>query len=184
MPRSLSKEEIREFRQELCDLAAELFARDGYEAVTMRAIASELGVSAMTPYRYFGCKGEIYREVRAAAFRRFGKRVAAAAAGDGDPIERLRALFRAYLAFAFDEPGAYRIMFEFAPPQDADLGPEDAALAAMTWAPLLQTLEAASTSGLVSEDPLTLAHVCWVHVHGLASLEIAAACTSIVRSKT
>ncbi len=172
MPRVLTVEEIRDFREDLCEVAAGLFARDGYEAVPMRAIASELGVSAMTPYRYFENKGAIYREVRSRAFVRFGERVEAAAVGESEPLNRLRALFRAYLGFALDEPGAYRIMFELEPPRDAEPSEEERALAEATWVPLLQTLEEASRAGLVRGDPQTLAHLCWVQVHGLASLQI------------
>ncbi len=172
MPRVLTVEEIRDFREDLCEVAARLFARDGYEAVTMRAIASELGVSAMTPYRYFKSKGEIYRAVRARAFVRFGERVEAAAVGQKDPIARLRALFLAYLGFACDEPGAYRIMFELEPPRDAQPSEEERALIEATWQPLLQTLDDAVNTGVVRGDASTLANLCWVQVHGLASLHI------------
>ena len=37
----------------------------------MRALAEDLGCSAMTPYRYFHDKQEILAAVRAAAFDRF-----------------------------------------------------------------------------------------------------------------
>ncbi|MDJ0847955.1 MAG: TetR/AcrR family transcriptional regulator [Myxococcota bacterium] len=172
MPRVLTVEEIRDFREDLCEVAASLFARDGYEAVTMRAIASELGVSAMTPYRYFQNKGEIYRAVRARAFVRFGERVEAAAEGEDDPIARLRALFAAYLGFALDEPGSYRIMFELEAPRDAEPDDEERALSEATWQPLLTTLDEATRLGLVRGDPITLANLCWLQVHGLASLHI------------
>ena len=42
----------------------------GLEAVTMRQLAAELGVSPMTPYRYFGDKDDILAAVRARAFDR------------------------------------------------------------------------------------------------------------------
>ncbi len=173
MPRTLTAEQVEDFRDELCRVAASHFARDGYDAVTMRALAGEIGVSAMTPYRYFESKGAIYREVRARSFMRFGSRVAEAARDVADPVERLRRLFHAYLDFATDEPGAYRIMFEFEPPADAEPSPQDRALTATTWGPLLQTLQDVVDQDFAEGDPLTLAHLCWTQVHGLASLHIA-----------
>lgn len=172
MPRTLSVTDIATFRGDLCGVAAHLFAERGYDGVTMRAIAGELGVSPMTPYGYFESKGQIYAEIRAQAFQRFGARVAQAADPALEPLVRLRALFGAYLQFAIDEPGAYRIMFELTPPDDAQPDDSEMARAGETWTPLLETLHEAVSKGLLAGDPLTLAHVCWVLVHGLASLQI------------
>ena len=47
MPRHLTAEQVEDFRRDLCDVAASLFASEGYDAVTMKSIAGELGVSAM-----------------------------------------------------------------------------------------------------------------------------------------
>ncbi len=173
MPRALTHEQIQDFRQQLLQVAADRFAEEGYDAVTMKAIGGALGLSAMTPYRYFESKAAIYREVRVQAFQRFGRRTREAAAGEPEPIARLRRLFEAYLQFALDEPGAYRIMFELEAPQDAEFGADEEAHAAQTWTPLLTALEDAAEAGLVRGDPSTLANLCWVQVHGLASLQIA-----------
>nr|QQZ51217.1 helix-turn-helix transcriptional regulator [Phenylobacterium glaciei] len=49
MPRVLSETDVADFRERLCEAAEKLFAERGPEAVTMRQLASELGVSPMTP---------------------------------------------------------------------------------------------------------------------------------------
>ena len=172
MPRALSPSEIESFRHDLCDVATQLFTARGFDGVTMRAIAGELGVSPMTPYGYFESKADIYGTIRRQAFERFGAQVAAAAEAEPDPLGRLHALFKAYLRFALDEPGAYRIMFELSAPEAAEPDPEDGAASAATWIPLLQTLEDAVAQGCLEGDPLTLAHLCWLQVHGLASLHL------------
>src|SRR3954467_11483743 len=43
--------------------ALELFSRDGYDAVSMRAIAEELGVTKAALYHHFTSKEEIAREL-------------------------------------------------------------------------------------------------------------------------
>jgi AcrR family transcriptional regulator len=68
MPRVLSDAEIAGFRTRLCQAAEQLFAEQGIEAVTMRQLAVALGVSPMTPYRYFRDKDEIIDAVRTSAY--------------------------------------------------------------------------------------------------------------------
>ena len=43
-------------REAVLDTAIRLLDAEGVEALTMRRLASELGVSAMAPYRYVGSK--------------------------------------------------------------------------------------------------------------------------------
>lgn len=59
MPVRVSKEpEVR--RQEMIDTAMRIFARNGYEAVTMSDIAREMHVVPGLCYRYFRSKHELY----------------------------------------------------------------------------------------------------------------------------
>ena len=110
MPKILSAEDVEAFRERLCDVAEELFAAHGPTGVTMRQLADALGVSAMTPYRYFEDKDAILAAVRARAFNRFA-----------DAMEKAQARLRhkgghqpdpAYLDFALANRAAYRMMFD------------------------------------------------------------------------
>lgn len=172
MPRALTHDEIESFRDGLCRAATRLFAEHGVEGVTLRAIASELGCSPMTPYRYFANKEEIFRAVRMAGFDEFGRRIhEAAARHPDDPRKRYRALGRAYLQFAQDEPHAYRVMFQL----DRDLDPEDdefSAVAKNTWEPLLETASALIARGDLVGDPNVIAHMAWVSLHGAVTLHL------------
>ena len=171
MPRALTQDEIEDFRGSLCGVAARLFAERGVEGVTLRAIASELGCSPMTPYRYFENKEAIFHAVRMAGFREFGRRVEAAAADHADPEERFRALARAYIGFALDEPHAYRTMFQLDPGED-ELEPHEHATVRGTWAPLLGTIRELIAAGRIEGDPDTLAHLAWVMMHGAVTLHL------------
>ncbi|HTX11421.1 MAG TPA: TetR/AcrR family transcriptional regulator C-terminal domain-containing protein [Solirubrobacteraceae bacterium] len=46
-------------REAVLDAAISLLDGEGVEALTMRRLASELGVSAMAPYRHVSCKDEL-----------------------------------------------------------------------------------------------------------------------------
>ena len=78
MPRVLTEAATREFRERLIDAAERLFAQKGLEAVTLRQLAAEIGVSPMTPYRYFADKDDILAAVRARAFTRHAEALEAA----------------------------------------------------------------------------------------------------------
>lgn len=172
MPRVLREDEIRAFREALCEIATRRFAEEGYAGVTMRGLAAELGVSPMTPYRYFENKDQIFHAVRVAAFARFADRQQAVARKHEDPIERLRASGREYVRFAREEPHAYRIMFELDQPPEAE-DPEETAELQRGWQVLLRTMQDAVKAGRIIGDPTTLAHLCWVMMHGAVTLHLA-----------
>ena len=73
MPRILSDTDVSDFRDRLCEAAEKLFAERGPDAVTMRQLAAELGVSPMTPYRYFRDKDDILAAIRTNGFNRFAE---------------------------------------------------------------------------------------------------------------
>lgn len=176
MPRTLSQAEIEDFREELCRVAERLFAERGVDGVTMRALAGELGCSPMTPYRYFENKEAILVAVRTKAFARHGARSEKVAAEVEDPIERLRAYGRGYIQFALEEPNAYRIMFALSGNADFDVDllndPDRRPEVLRGWNLLVDVLTELVESGRAEGDPVELAHMAWVMLHGLVSLEL------------
>ena len=162
---ALSQAEVEDFRETLCETATRLFAEEGYEGVTLRALAANLGCSPMTPYRYFENKAEIFEAVRTSAFSRFADAQEQAAAGMTEPGERLRALCLAYVRFATNEPHAYRIMFEL---DQSQIGEE----AYRGWNVMLGTVQEAVASGIIEGDPEIVAHLLWSSVHGLVALHL------------
>jgi AcrR family transcriptional regulator len=168
---ALTDDEIRAFRERAVAAATRLFAERGYDAVSMRAVAGELGVSAMTPYRYFANKDELFAAVKAAGFQRFADRQEAAATA-ADPARRLRELRAAYLRFGIDEPEAYRIMFELGQ-GSTEAYPELEAEQKRALSFLLSTVSELIDAGVMHGDPLTVAHHLWAQVHGLVSLHLA-----------
>ena len=113
MPRAaLSADEIDAFRKRAVAAATKLFAEHGYEAVTMRAIADELGTSAMAPYRYFANKAEIFALVRPEATRALNDQQQRELYGSANVFERLVRARAAYVRFALEHPDQYRVIFE------------------------------------------------------------------------
>ena len=172
MPRVLSPEDVEDFRRRLCVAAEGLFAERGIAAVTMRELAQALGVSAMTPYRYFRDKDAILAAVRAAAFNRFATALETANAGPGDAVERSRRTGQAYVDFALAEPQAYRLMFDLSQPTEGDY-PELQAALARARRTLTAHVEALIEAGLLHGDAELMGHMFWAGLHGVLMLRLA-----------
>ena len=83
--------------RQLLDAAARLMEREGSEAVSMQALATEAGVSVGLIYRYFGSKDEVLLAVITDVLDAFALAVPAAIEEAGeDPVRQLAAAFSAY----------------------------------------------------------------------------------------
>lgn len=167
----LSPEQIQQFRDELCKVALRLFAQNGYEAVTLRAISNELGCSHTTPYRYFRSKEEIFTEVRVRAYQHFHKSLQTASKDATLPEDRLWSIGKNYFRYAEQYPQHYRVMFEMTQPPSEHY-PQILEAAQAPWSFLLQTVEEAVHTGKIQGDPSTLAHLIWASLHGICSLHL------------
>jgi AcrR family transcriptional regulator len=172
VPKILTEDDIADFRAELCRVATERFAKHGYDGVTMRQLADVLGCSPKTPYRYFKDKADILATVRAAAFGRFADALEAAAASSGEPGERSRRVGRAYVAFALQNPSAYRIMFDLNVPEGMD-HPQLKTQSARARRFITRQAEDLAAAGLIEADPTLVGWAMWASVHGMVVLKLA-----------
>ncbi|MBL6936939.1 MAG: TetR/AcrR family transcriptional regulator [Alphaproteobacteria bacterium] len=177
MPRVLTQTDVADFRERLCDAATRLFDSRGPEGFTMRELASELGVSAMTPYRYFKDKEDILAAVRARAFTRWAERLEAAFAGARTAAEKSRAVYEAYTAFAFNEPAAYKLMFDLSQPDEAEY-PELVAASARAKRTMTDYVRELVTAGEIEGDPELIGRVFWASLHGAVVLKLAGKLTA------
>ena len=169
---ALSAEEIEDFRGRLVEAATDRIAREGYAGLSLRRLASDLGCSPMTPYRYFKDRDEIFAAVRTAAYEEFAEAQEAAIRPDQTPLERLAALGEAYVHFAVRRPNAYRLKFSLSQP-DPGSYPELADAQLRSWLPLSNAVADAVASGDLDGDPEVLAHLFWSSTHGLVTLHLA-----------
>ncbi|HUF55521.1 MAG TPA: TetR/AcrR family transcriptional regulator [Thermohalobaculum sp.] len=89
------------------DVAARLFARDGYHAVSMRDIARALGVTPGAVYAHFPSKASVLAAVYADGVERIAAAVDAAIGGAEDPWERLEHACRGHLEAVLDAEAGY-----------------------------------------------------------------------------
>lgn len=175
----LTDEEVAAARAEVCRVAEALFARHGVEGVTMRQIASQLGWSPTTAYRYFKSKEEILAAVRASAFDRFCEVIERAARSSPDPRITARNVGQAYLGFALENQDAYRMMFDISQ-ADATGNAELAEALARARRSMVAYVALLIHEDILGGDALALGHMLWAAAHGLVMLRL----SGIVRSDT
>lgn len=166
-----------QMRQEVKDAALRQLAGGGPQALSLNAIAKELGVSGPALYRYFAGRDALLTELILDAYADLTAAVA------GAP-RRLADLAAAYRSWAVTQPHRYRLLFA-APLPGYDA--HDERLVAAAQRAMTVLLEAvgpgpepepalarqlAAWSG--TTDPAVALHAvtAWSRLHGLVSLEI------------
>ncbi|MCY1693417.1 TetR/AcrR family transcriptional regulator [Curtobacterium sp. SL109] len=106
-------------RARIVDVASELLASGGPQAVTTRAVAAAAGVQAPTIYRQFGDKDGL---LEAVADQVFAAYVASKTVPDDvDPVEHLRDSFDAHVTFGLANPGLTALLSDpLRPRSDAE----------------------------------------------------------------
>ena len=172
MPRVLSETDVADFRERLCEAAEKLFAERGPDAVTMRQLASELGVSPMTPYRYFADKEDILAAVRTNGFNRFAQALEDAYAKTEGARAKGAAVGEAYLNFAFEHPQTYKLMFDLDQPH-AENYPDLMAAGHRAHETQTQYVKTLVAEGILQGDPEEIGKMFWAAAHGAVGLELA-----------
>lgn len=81
------------------EVAVNLIARHGYEAVSMRRLAAEVGVQAAALYRYFPTKEDLLFALMEGHMRELAASWEAARPASGDPAARLAAFVEHHIRF-------------------------------------------------------------------------------------
>ena len=172
--------ERQDTRDKILAAARDMFTDEGYDSVTMRAIADRIEYTPTALYHHFPSKQALLTELCECDFAELGRHFRDAV-DVTDPIERLRAVGEAYLRFAEERPSQYRFMFmtvlppvevhgACAPGERVD-DPERNA-----YFYLRQACSDAIAQGRLRaeyDDPDMLAQMLWGSVHGLISLRVA-----------
>ena len=95
---------VRRTRDRILGAATQAFARDGYGAATIEAIAATAGVAPASVYNHFASKAGIAQALAERALGVHDEYVAPAWTLDVSPLERLIAAGGATLAFAREQP--------------------------------------------------------------------------------
>ncbi|HRW38909.1 MAG: TetR/AcrR family transcriptional regulator [Acidimicrobiales bacterium] len=158
-------------RDGIVEAARQLVIAGGLEALSLRRLASQLGVTAPALYAHVRDKKDLLRAIAEVEFDHLVARFDAVDATD--PIDRIRAHGRAYVEHARAQPELFRVMFLFPPEAIPADVPEEARLPGATkaFAAAASAVDEAIASGALEvDDPLLLSLTLWSGVHGVASV--------------
>ena len=151
-----------DLKRALVDAARQILETEGLEALSLRAVAREAGVSPAAPYHHFRDRNEILIEVANEGTDELLEALKRACEDCPAGRERMIAVGAAYVGYATGNPALYRLMFEtirvldvspptievhesipgilmdaFSDAMPADMGPTDRRLAGIAgWAAL------------------------------------------------
>jgi AcrR family transcriptional regulator len=180
-------------RDEVKRVALRQLAEGGPQALSVNAIAKELGVSGPALYRYFANRDELLTELIVDAYHDFATALAAATQRSRRRRQRLRAVATAFRRWASAQPHRYRLLFAAPLPgydaqsarlvaaaQEAmdvlldvltDLAPAGPSVSRSLGEQLTRWAYARKRAD-VSPAVAQLAVVVWTRLHGFVSLEI------------
>ena len=158
-----------DLRAVLLDEAERSIAHGGVDALSLRQLARDVGVSHGAPARHFRDKQALLDALALHGFEELNRRMVAAATGPGELLARFRGVARAYLGFAVEHPELLDVMYSTKHHPDASENLKSVAHESMTATEAL--LKEAMAAGVITEaPPEILARVAFASVHGLAML--------------
>jgi TetR/AcrR family transcriptional regulator len=173
-------EEKERRRSEILDAADALYAEKGWESVTVDQVARGARLSRALVYVYFKDKEELLFAVGERAMRLLRDRFIAAAASRALGVEKIEAIGRSYMSFAFEFPHYFDFVSRFHAhemPDDAhshDLKCRTAGDEAIGV--VVQAIECGVRDGSIRDnigEPVMLAVSLWAFTHGLIQLAMA-----------
>ena len=161
-------------RSEILEAASKMFADRGYEAVTLREIAKEIGYTHAVIYQHFPDKWHILAELSRETIELLIQDFDAIAAQYLVPKERLFATSRGFIQFCTTHPQQFRNVF-FGPENRNGIraGQYIDDIAKPLFERFVQLFfEVAREEGLPGKDDVVIAHTWWYSIFGLATLMV------------
>jgi AcrR family transcriptional regulator len=183
---SVSSYHHGDLRNALVGAATTLAREGGPDAVVLREAARRVGVTPAAAYHHFANHEQLVQAVKQQALALLTDKMESVDTGDEaclDPSQvrqpaspadvarrRLRALGGAYLSFAFDEPGLFRLAFGPRGPWPTDQPGRPQDHTAGPFGLLRQVLDDLAAAGAIPMELRPgLEYVAWAEVHGIAS---------------
>jgi TetR/AcrR family transcriptional regulator len=165
---------------EILDAAEALYAKEGWDLVTVDQVARGARLSRALVYVYFKDKEEILFAIGERAMGLLRDRFSAAAAGEKPGLEKVEAIGRAYMAYAFEFPHYFDFCSRFhARSGSPEPGSHDLACRVAgdeAIGVVVQAIECGIADGSIRPtigNPVMLAVTLWSFTHGLTQLAMA-----------
>ena len=173
-------EEKERRRAEILDAAEALYAKKGWDALTVDQVARSARLSRALVYVYFRDKEELLFAIGERAMRLLRDRFIEAAAGHAPGMDKVEAIGRAYMGYAYEFPHYFDFCTRFqAHSVSIDPGSHEGACRAAgdeAIGVVVQAIEAGIRDGSIRSDigqPVLFATTLWAFTHGIIQLAMA-----------
>ena len=154
-------------RVDLLESAAELMAQHGsIDKVSVRAVAAGAGVTPTAVYRHFEGHDDLLLSAVQYCFDEFLAALLAATEGIDDPVERFRRAGDAYVRFAMEQRGKYRVMFA----NRIELPPREAPSSMNAFDVLVEWVSEILEANGDDRDPFFVSVQVHTWIHGIVDL--------------
>ncbi len=131
MPKAMRKpEDIEAVRQRILHTALEILSNEGFNGLSMRKLASRLGMTAANIYNYYSSKDELFLALQSSGFHVLEAMFDEAYKRTDDPVERMEGMIDAYMEFGHNNGPLYDAMLNGNTPRYTDYIGTDAEEAA------------------------------------------------------
>lgn len=180
MPRiARSESALQEDKQRILKAALEIVHSEGFAGLSLRKIASRLGMTPPYIYYYFSNKDELNIEMRRFGFVMLYESMLSAYGRGKTAEKKARNLIEAYVRFALENPYYYEIMFVLPTPKYLDyVGTPLEEISASELQSSLRVFELIKAcikdflaeGGTILGDAETTIMIIWGELHGILAL--------------
>ena len=169
------EEEKERRRAEMVDAAEALYAKVGWDAVTMDRVARSARLSRALLYVYFRDKNDLLHAITERALHDLRERFVAAAGAHAKGIDKVQAIGRAYVLFQQEKPYRFDACARFHAHQAEGYPAEHACAAAgdAVMAVIVDALRQGQADGSIRKDigdPMQVCIMLWAFTHGLIQI--------------
>ncbi|MFN8049987.1 MAG: TetR/AcrR family transcriptional regulator [Acidimicrobiales bacterium] len=157
-------------REAIIEVARRIVSRDGLDALALRPLAKELGVTAPALYLHVRDKDDLLAALAESGFEELFQRCNSV--DSPDPMERIRRWCVIYVDIALEEPGLFRVMFRFRPGALDLAAVNELPAATKAFEQPVVAIAEAIDNGTIHRDhnPMLVALTMWTVAHGLAGV--------------
>ena len=144
-----------ERREQLLEVALQVFAARGFHQTSMNDVADAAGVTKPVLYQHFTSKRALYLELLELVSTRLMLAIDEATSSAGGPREQVQRGLRAYFRFVVESRDEYQLMFGGGTRRDVEFAQEAARLERSIAAVIAQLIV---VEGLAEHERVLLAH--------------------------
>ena len=168
-PRARYRQQVRD---EVQARAWEQITEAGASALSLKAIATQMGMTAPALYRYFGSRDELLTQLILSTYQDLAELIETAAQTGATPAARLGDIAQQLRRWAVANPQRYLLLYG-TPVPGYHAPPEATGLARRMFAPILVGFVALQEDSDPDDRAFRRSVTLWTRLHGVLSLELA-----------